>query len=367
MIPGKIKRRGKTLYFDGYAPAEIFNGQKLPYQRVRFSCLTADPKLARSRAQEQYQALLEKRRRDAGPRPLLVREFFMQTFLPEWIKQRRRKGGPKMAESRFLQHIDPVIGDLALDQVTPSDLRRLRGALEAKKRPHTDRLLSPLTVRHVLADVKCLFRYAVEEAQVLDKSPVTRTLLPPIPPTPRRPLTEEQEAAILAVARPDEAFVIRLAVLSGLRWGELRTLHRRDVHWEPRPHLVIDSRNEKTGRVRVVPLVPEAEAMIQDRLAATDSLMVSPFQARNACWFVHRISAQVGFHWHFHQTRHAFVTRSQLQGYSPGWVGAVAGQTPGTVGNYTHVQTESLFAEIDRVNRSQNRRNDASIIEIPRS
>lgn len=349
-IPGKITRRGSVLYFDGYAPAELVQGKKLPWERIRFSCLTTDPKVAVERAEEQYFILLEKRRLDAGPKPLLVHEFY-QRFRTEWIIQQRNGAGVKMADQRFEQHIAPVIGALALEEVTPSDLRRLRNVLEAKQRGRTGRPLSPMTVRHVLGDVRCMFRFAVDECQLLDRSPVTRSLLPKITKSPVRPLSEEQERAILGVATVDEAFVIRIAILSGLRWGELRTLHRRDVHWEPRPHLVIDPGNDKTARGRIVPLVGEAEALIRTRLESSDSLMVSPFQAKNACWFVYRIAALVGFPWHFHMCRHTFVTRSQLQGYSPGWVGAVAGQTPGTVGNYTHVLVESLFGEVDRVDR----------------
>lgn len=352
-IPGKIVQRGGVLWYDGYLHAETVGAIRLRPERLRATLLTADPAVASTRAEELYQRLTEERRQRAlEEQALTVDSFFTKRFVVEYVRQRRDPQGVILIQQRYRDYIAPVIGSMSLDQVTPADLRRVRARAEERRRPRTERTLSTTTVRHIVADLRTLFRYAAEEARLIHRTPWVPSLMPRPAEKKRMPLTGEQIRKILAAARPHEGFVIRLALLTGMRWGELRTLHRSDYHLEPVPHLVLRRENTKSRRERVVALLPEAREILDAHLAHSTDLMVSPLRAKNACWFTQRLSAVVGFHWHFHQTRHTFDTRAQLAGFSPGWVGAMAGQTPATVGRYTTVVVQQLAAEIERVYRA---------------
>jgi integrase len=53
----------------------------------------------------------------------------------------------------------------------------------------------------------------------------------------------------------------KLALYTGLRWGKIRSLQWQHVYWSPRPHLVVEK--TKSGRVRRVPLNPEATDLLK--------------------------------------------------------------------------------------------------------
>ncbi len=65
----------------------------------------------------------------------------------------------------------------------------------------------------------------------------------------------------------------------------------------------------KSGKVRRVPLVPEAAALLRERLARTTSVFVLPMRCKTPCSFVDRIEKAAGVTWHFHQLRHTFACR----------------------------------------------------------
>lgn len=76
--------------------------------------------------------------------------------------------------------------------------------------------------------------------------------------------TREQFDALLSVATPAEACMMRFAIGTGLRVGELATLHLRDVHADDeRPHIVVryggrhggTLQKPKSGKTRTVPLI----------------------------------------------------------------------------------------------------------------
>ena len=76
-------------------------------------------------------------------------------------------------------------------------------------------------------------------------------------------ITPDQLAALLDVATPAEACMMRFAIATGLRVGELATLHLRDVYDDERPRIVVryggrhggECMPTKSGKPRTVPLI----------------------------------------------------------------------------------------------------------------
>src|SRR5690606_32005833 len=100
-------------------------------------------------------------------------------------------------------------------------LREKRSATVCRKGRRAQ--LSLRTIGHVLADVRCLFAYAVR-SEVIVRSPWRQDIMPRVGEELPRGLSNEQVQAILAIAKPAQAFVIRLLLLTGMRWGELHGL-----------------------------------------------------------------------------------------------------------------------------------------------
>ena len=283
-------------------------------------------------------------RQASMPKAATVSEFAGR-WMTEWVKQRRNEKGVKLTEQRWKQHIEPVIGGIDLVALTYADLRAFRTRL--------DGLMKPQTVGHVLSDVRCLLRYAVDAGEIV-KAPWRRDLMPRVAEHAPRRLTDEQLDRIQLFARPKESLCIRLAVNTGLRWGELRTLQWRHVVDEPRPHLVLEG--TKSGRVRRVPLSVGALEAIEGLRKIATSVYVSPFRSKNSCNIAYRSTGRMPKDnrvvWHWHQLRHTFACRYLERGGSLAALQRMLGHsTSRMTERYAGLSDEALFADLERVER----------------
>jgi integrase len=103
--------------------------------------------------------------------------------------------------------------------VTADDLRAFRLWLEQHPGVHGRAHLATATIAWLLGDARNLFYWAVDSG-LIDKNPVPRRLLPRIQERPPDHLSDEEIAAVLAIPEP-HAFIIRLALGTGMRWSEL--------------------------------------------------------------------------------------------------------------------------------------------------
>lgn len=231
---------------------------------------------------------------------------FGQRWLEERVRARRKPQGVAMARQRLRDWIEPTLGDLPLDRVRRDELFRLRRHLDESH-------LSPETVRHVLSDLRNLLYYA-EDVEIIPTAPSFRGVLPKRVERPADHLSVQHLAEILRDALPHHAFAVKLAVLTGLRWGELHNLQWHDIHWDQRKLIV---RESKSGKFREVPLCPEARALLGDEFRRTSGVFVLPFWGKNPGAWVRRITERIerrhdgkgNWKWRFHQTRHTFSNR----------------------------------------------------------
>lgn len=244
-----------------------------------------------------------------GPR--LIRQPTVKSLSETWVREyvgtRRNQQGQKLASQRLRDHILPVLGNKLLCEVTTADIRRLRVAVEAKD-------LSPRTVCHVLSDVRCLFGYAVNETRVIDKSPFTRRLMPVVQEKEPVPLSEREIARVLQMVSTKHQLLIRLALETGLRYGELRSLRWEDVVFCERPHVIVRRSHDgptKSRKVRRVPLTKTAEILL--RGATRRSEWIFPGRSdgrigRDPGRLNEFIKKSVP-DFHFHRLRHTFACR----------------------------------------------------------
>jgi integrase len=158
-------------------------------------------------------------------------------------------------------------------------LRGYRLWLEAKG-------LSSQTVAHILSDARCLFRWA-EETGLISKSPWPSKLLPRIQERPPQKLRDDEITRLEALPEPYGP-VCRLALATGLRWGELCRPH-------PVENGMLVVSGTKSGRVRRVPVPPEF----------SDRVPVAPRHADAFAKSVRRLTGIERFH--VHLMRHTFA------------------------------------------------------------
>jgi integrase len=123
--------------------------------------------------------------------------------------------------------------------------------------------LSFSTVSHLRWDLRAIFRLAVNDG-ILQLSPAEALYVAGKPTTSRKVLTAEQVQAMLGVLDIREQAIIRLAVFSGMRPGEILALQWKHVEAD---HVVVEQRtykgkldSPKTSRSkRQVSLSPHAD------------------------------------------------------------------------------------------------------------
>jgi integrase len=265
---------------------------------------------------------------------------FAERWFTEYVEQRRTGLGPQLARQRFRDYVKPVIGRSLLSEVRVDRLRAVRACAEAEG-------LKPQSVRHVLSDLRCLFRYALEVGELRD-SPFRSSIMPRIPEEEPDRLTDEEVGKILAVTPPMYETAVRLALLTGLRWGELHRLQWRHVKELPEPHLVVE--HTKSGKVRRIPLVPDAVEVLRRERERTTSVFVLGFRAKQPCNFVDRIEKASHVTWHFHQLRHTFACRWLEAGGSKDALQKILGHsTIRMTERYGQLSDDAVFAEAKRL------------------
>ena len=145
-----------------------------------------------------------------------------------------------MAAQRVRDFLEPNMGQSPVVAVTADDIRRYRLALQARG-------LAPRTVRHLLVDLRCLLNWAVEAGHITH-SPFPRRAMPRVQETAPDRLTDLEVAAVLAIPEP-QAFVVRLGLGTGMRWGELCRARREHVSQG-----MLTVAQTKSGRLRRIPL-----------------------------------------------------------------------------------------------------------------
>lgn len=191
--------------------------------------------------------------------------------------------------SRVRRMLVPFMGHKLMARLAGDDFRAYRVWLERRG-------LAPETVRHALSDARCMVRWCTDSGLV-DRSPFPRRIMPRIERRPPDRLTSAEVDALLDVGEP-HAFVIRLGLGTGMRWGELcraQAAHvDRDMLLVPR---------SKTGEFRRVPFSSDLLREVRGRVGR-----LVPFTSAGS--FAKAVRRRSGVdRFHVHQLRHTFACR----------------------------------------------------------
>ena len=213
-------------------------------------------------------------------------------YLDQWLEAHAVEVKPKtLQDYRHLinRHVQPHIGDLRLQAITPARITKLyRELATSGGRDGTG--LSPRTVEYVHAVLRKAFRDAVVVDQILPSNPVERAKRPrKAHSEPGRVWTPAQLRAFLDIARQHRLFAFyRLAAYTGARRGELLNLRWRDidldlaeVHVTGSTAVIGGQRIEgttKSGRSRTVSIDPDTVQILRDhrKRQAGERLRVGP-------------------------------------------------------------------------------------------
>ena len=283
-------------------------------------------------ALDRYRSL---RTQDVPLAEITVREA-ANRWLSTYIATARNSKGQVLARVRVRKHLEPVLGHYLLSRLTPDHLRKYRLELEVRG-------ASLQTVAHVLSDVRCLLRWC-EDTGLVNRSAFPRRLLPRIQERPPDRLTDEQIRVLCALPEP-HGFACRLAIETGLRWGELTRAQAADIE---RGFLVVHQ--TKSGKVRRVPLSPEFHGELRNRVGRLVS-----FASNSPNSFNRTIRRMTGWdRFHAHQLRHTMACVWLEQGGSLAALQHVLGHASiVTTQRYARLTDVSVMAEKLKMGRQE--------------
>jgi integrase len=156
-----------------------------------------------------------------GLRPVLLREFIEQKYLP-FQRKKWKASTAGTSENRIQHHIVKGIGDNAMRDFS---LTSLQAFLDRK----ANEGLSFSVVDHLRWDLSAIFEMAIAE-KVIEASPATRLYTPKHAPkgTTRAMSVEEVQTALAAVDLREKV-LLHMGIFSGFRPVEMLGLQRRHV------------------------------------------------------------------------------------------------------------------------------------------
>jgi integrase len=280
----------------------------------------------------------------------------MERYLAE-VSATKRPGTAKR-EATSAEALLAELGDYALAALAPDVIAAYRDKrLAAGKAPDT--------VRIELALLSHLFTTAIREWRLgLLYNPVLNVRKPAVGTGRNRRLNGDEEQRLLAAcaahSNPMLGWLVRTALATGMRAGEIQTLRCEQVDLERR---VVRLERTKNGSARTVPLSIAAKATLAEALAhpakPKDTELVfwgepgrdgrrRPYEFRPA-WRKALNAAGIA-NLRFHDLRHEAVSRLVEAGLGDQEVAAISGhRSMQMLRRYTHLRAEDLVARLDGV------------------
>lgn len=313
LMKGMFRRKGSTSY---YTRLRV-NG------RDRWMSLGAD-------YEEACRKLRRIRSEDETPSVRITLRQAAEQFFESYIKTRRRVEDHQMTRQRLDKYLLEFFGNPPLANVTKEHVRSYRLWLERGGR------LKPVTVKHILSDLRCLLNWAVD-SDLLDKSPFPRRIMPRLQEQPPKRLTDEEYQAVMAL--PDHyGFIARFGLGTGLRWGELIRAQAGDIQ---NGCLVVH--DTKSGRMRRIPLSPELLAELRFRVGRLMPL-INPY---GFAIQVRRLTGITRFH--AHMMRHTYACRMLEARVPLAAVQQLLGHSTVTMTQrYARISDEMVQREVER-------------------
>ena len=269
-----------------------------------------------------------------------------------------KKPSTHSAEQHKAKALKAALGAYSLAAITPDLVAEYRDArLESGK--------SPSTVRLELSLLSHLFTIAIKEWRVgLFYNPVANIRKPAPTQGRDRRLTTDEETVVLQGcdrhSNPMLGWIARIALYTGMRAGEIKSLTRGQVNLRKRTVHLSETKN---GSARTVPLTREAAGVFRQALnnpvRPLDTELIfwgepgrdgqrRPYEFRPA-W--HRTLKDLGIRGlRFHDLRHEAVSRLVEAGLGDQEVAAISGhKSMQMLKRYTHLRAEDLVARLDQL------------------
>jgi integrase len=332
----------------------------------------------RQEAQQKHRAAL---RELENGRDLAAKRQTVGQFLHHWLESVVRSTLAPKTYSTYCDivrlHLTPDLGRVPLDRLTPLQVASL---LQRKRSDE----LSPRTVHHIRAVLRAALNQAVKW-QLITRNVATLVDSPRQLPSSATPLTVDEARKILDVAQSHRlAALFRVALMMGLRQGEILGLRWSDIDFETRTLRVAQTlqrvdgllifKEPKTAKSRRTLRIPQSVAdalrvhrdqQSLERAACraqwNDANLVfvstkgTPLDARNVLRIWHVLQDEAGIsRGPFHASRHTAVSLLIAEGVPVKVIQEVLGHSllSTTMDTYGHLYPQAFVEAADAMDRA---------------
>jgi integrase len=272
---------------------------------------------------------------------------YLEVTLP---RSKHRKNAKEQA--RLLAVWTDLMGTRPLVTITPAAIAEARDQL-AQRKNRTGHLIAGSTVNRHLTALSAVLSVSVREYGWLQKNPVSNVTRLEDSKGRERFLSDAERVALTATcdASPLEALgpLVRLALATGARKGELLSLEWPQVSLERRTVRFVDTKN---GESRTVPLAPTAVEVLREWKRGrmpVGLVFALTIDGADKAWREAREAAGVG-DFRFHDLRHSAASYLAMSGASLMDIAAILGhKTLAMVKRYSHLSEQHTTAAVDRM------------------
>ncbi|MEN6437501.1 MAG: tyrosine-type recombinase/integrase [Syntrophobacter sp.] len=299
-----------------------------------------------------------------------VQDFWDEHYKPHFsVMPKTKKDFPKQ-EARYSKHIKPVFGEKKLSEITAQDIDEFyRTSLIPKE-------LAPQTQVHIMLILRRIFSHALD-CELIEKDPCRRFKMPAI--GDNRCLQwfryEEMEKILRDLQNPTMLFqrvchkngvyddlhdAVFLAVMTGMREGEIVALRWKDLKIESGVIWALDTKNKTTG---FIPMPEQIKTLFLKRKKANASpgdLVFPAFKEKGyelSRFFAEALN-KMGWNegvgdrrqrYTFHSLRHTFISWQMIQtrGNIPVVQQLARHKTTAMTMRYTHVYQKAVAEAVN--------------------
>ena len=211
--------------------------------------------------------------------------------------------------------------------------------------------IKPVSLKRQLDPINNMFELAVREWELpIRENPLTKLKLKA--PTQRRErrLRQGEYEQLLEAAKACRnklvAPIVRIALETGMRRGEILAIKKDDVDLRRRTLLISKSKN---GHSRHIPLTQEAVVILCERLnCSADDIFPLAGNAFRLAWDRLKARAKID-DLHFHDLRHEAISRLFEIGLTTPEVASISGHKDARMlFRYAHAQNHSVIRKLDQ-------------------
>jgi integrase len=206
----------------------------------------------------------------------------------------------------------------------------------------------PGTIHRYLTVLKAILN-RVAELKLVRAEICQRVRLPKYNNEIVRYLSNDQEDSLLTALPLEQQIIVKVALNTGLRQGELLRLTWADLDWQTG---ILTVSRTKAGKSKRVPM----NSVVQDLLSRLKTVSPStvddrlfPMKARAVRRGFEKAVKRAGLYpFRFHDLRHTFASRLAMQGENDRTIMALGGwRSPAMLSRYAHLSPSHLWKAVE--------------------